>query len=427
MGNRMDEIPVSKKLNKTVEDTLKMIETRHKKTVRKRWIAGIGSAAAVCIGFMLWGSANPALAAKLPLIGHIFEQMETKVSDKGEYSKDSIRLVEEAPAKSGQVGEKETEAAQNQADNPYVQTSNGITCTISEVTYTKKALYLAMSLESEKAFPSEQERAGEVIGGGERLRIASDCKIEGIEDAAVHADYAEGQFLDDHTFAGIIRVDIAHMTHYPTEEMIRAAGMGELFDATQDPELTDAQWQKLWEDYEAELKKQFPDIGQAVEVPDAFTFRMDISRFFSRDSDYDGNGAWKFSFDVKLDNSKLHIVEINQTNESGEGILSVEKTPYELTVQAIIPEGKQETDYIVIVCDADGDLLNWQGDIADTFQTYGRNTDTVSVFLCDEAAYMDELKGYYWAEDYAEKRKTRTFAQYLQEHALYGTQVTFTG
>lgn len=374
---------------------------------------------------MLWGSANPALAARLPLIGHIFEQMETRISDKGEYSSGSVRLIGDVPAKNGQDGEKEAENGPSQADNPYVQSSNGLTCTISEATYTKKALYLALSVESEEAFPPAQERTGAVSGGGEWLRMKSDCKIEGIEDAAAHADYAEGQFLDDHTFAGIVRVDITHLTHYPTEEMIRAAGMGELFDALQDPQLTDAQWEKLWEEYEAELLQQFPEFGQAAEVPDAFVFRMNISEFFLKDSGFDCDGAWNFSFDVKLDGSKFQTVKVDRTNERGEGILSVEKTPYELTAQPIIPEGKAVTDYIVIICDADGDLLNWQGDIADTFQTYGRNTDTVSVFLCDETAYMDELKGYYWSEDYAEKKKTKTFAQYLEEHALYWTQVTF--
>lgn len=128
---------------------------------------------------------------------------------------------------------------------------------------------------------------------------------------------------------------------------------------------------------------------------------------------------------MKLDSTKLQTVEIGRTNERGEGILSVEKTPYELTAQPIISEGKAAEDYIVIVCDADGDLLDWRGDIADTFQTYGRNTDTVSVFLCDAAAYMDELKGYYWSADYAERKKTKPFAQYLEEHALYWTRVTF--
>lgn len=374
MKNRMDEIPVSPKLNKTVEEALKMVEIRHQKAVRKRWLAGIGSAAAVCLGFMLWGSANPALAARLPLIGHIFEQMETRISDKGEYSSGSVRLIGDVPAKNGQDGEMEAENGPSQADNPYVQSSNGITCTISEANYTKKALYLALSVESEEAFPPVQERMGAVSGGGEWLRMKSDCKIEGIEDAAIYADYAEGQFLDGHTFAGIVRVDITH---------------------------------------------------QEVEIPDAFVFRMNISEFFLKNSGFDCDGAWNFSFDVKLDSSKFQTVKVDQTNERGEGILSVEKTPYELTAQPIIPEGKAVTDYIVIICDADGDLLNWQGDIADTFQTYGRNTDMVSVFLCDETAYMDELKGYYWAEDYAEKKKTKTFAQYLEEHALYWTQVTF--
>lgn len=416
MGNRLDEIPVSPKLNRSVEETLKKVEARHKRAVRKKWIAGTAGAAAVCIGFLLWGSANPSLAAKLPLIGHVFERMETKISDKGEYSRDSIRLVEE-----------ETGAESSLAENPYVQTSNGITCTISEVTYTKKALYLAMSLESEEPFPDEEERPDPVSGGGVILNLLSDCEIEEIADAAVYADHVEGQFLDSHTFAGIVRVDISHITHVPSEEMIRAAGLGALLDAVADPALTDEQWEEMWGQYEEQLKQHFPDYGEVVEAPDAFTFRMNITRFIFRDREDDTgvSGNWDFCFDVKLDGSKLQTVEINGTNAEGEGIRRVEKTPYELTAEAIIPEGKEPLDYMLIICDADGDLLNWQGNFADTFQVYGRNTDTVSVFLCGFEEYMDELKGYYWSEDYAEKKKVKTFAQYLQEHALYWTEVTF--
>ena len=38
---------------------------------------------------------------------------------------------------------------------------------------------------------------------------------------------------------------------------------------------------------------------------------------------------------------------------------------------------------------------------------------------------MDELKGYYWSDDYEEKAKTKTFKQLLDERAVAGTEVHF--
>ena len=136
-------------------------------------------------------------------------------------------------------------------------------------------------------------------------------------------------------------------------------------------------------------------------------------------------GTWNFELDIELDTSKTQVVEVNETNEEGVGISKVEKTPYEITAQITVPEGKSEADYFLVICDADGDLLDYQGDTTDTYQVYGRNTDTVYVYVCDEMEYLNEIKGYYWSEDYEEKKKTKTFKQYLDEKALYGTEVTF--
>ena len=44
------------------------------------------------------------------------------------------------------------------------------------------------------------------------------------------------------------------------------------------------------------------------------------------------------------------------------------------------------------------------------------------MLLCE---YMDELKGYYWSDDYEEKAKTKTFKQLLDERAVAGTEVHF--
>lgn len=39
--------------------------------------------------------------------------------------------------------------------------------------------------------------------------------------------------------------------------------------------------------------------------------------------------------------------------------------------------------------------------------------------VCDYNSYMNELKGYYYSEDYETPKLEKTFAQYLAEHAKY--------
>lgn len=58
-------------------------------------------------------------------------------------------------------------------------------------------------------------------------------------------------------------------------------------------------------------------------------------------------------------------------------------------------------------------------------QTYGYDTSKVNIYLCDEDEYMNELKGYYFSEDYEEKKKTKTYEEYIAEHAVYHKEITF--
>ena len=84
---------------------------------------------------------------------------------------------------------------------------------------------------------------------------------------------------------------------------------------------------------------------------------------------------------------------MNQTNADGLGIASVKKTAFEITAQPLFPEGANEADYVTVICDADGQILDTQGDNAEVFSTYGSSTDTVQVYLCDCLQYMNELQG----------------------------------
>ena len=59
--------------------------------------------------------------------------------------------------------------------------------------------------------------------------------------------------------------------------------------------------------------------------------------------------------------------------------------------------------------DANGDIMPYGG-VSNSNNTYAiqdRDISTVYIYLCDYYEYMDELKGYYWSDDYEEKQRPR--------------------
>ncbi len=97
--------------------------------------------------------------------------------------------------------------------------------------------------------------------------------------------------------------------------------------------------------------------------------------------------------DVTRKEDEQQVVTVNKTNADGLGIASVKKTAFEITTQILLPEDAQVYDYITVICDADGQILETQGDNAEVFSIYRRNTDIVQVYICDYTQYMNELKG----------------------------------
>lgn len=208
----------------------------------------------------------------------------------------------------------------------------------------------------------------------------------------------EGKFEDEHTFVGVMRVKFGSR-----------AGVSE-------PELPDEFRMKLsLKNIYSDVKSSGTEMGKHPEG--------DVrSRLVRTYVEYPGE--WDFIFNIDFSDSQFETAEINKTNENGEGISKVERTKYEITAEPIVPEAAESYDYVTVICDTDGDLLEGQGD-EEVYQIYGRNTDRVYVYLCDYMEYVDHLKGYYWSPDYEEKKQTKTFAEYLAEHALFGTEVTF--
>ena len=135
-------------------------------------------------------------------------------------------------------------------------------------------------------------------------------------------------------------------------------------------------------------------------------------------------GDWKFNVDVEKNTSDTVKKDVNVVDENGDGVLSITKTPFEITMKMQDPE----TKYVAVMLDANGDILP-DGGVANgnagTYAIQDRDISTVYIYLCDYYEYMDELKGYYWSDDYEEKAKTKTFKQLLDERAVADTEVHF--
>lgn len=369
MKNELEKIPVSEQLEACVQSSLQQLKKEQKSKRYKKGIASI-TAVAACAAFVVVCNVNPVWASKLPVIGQIFAEEEQKIGDKGNYSENATVLISEE------------ESDNRQENSPYIQTSNGITIRIPEVTYTKRALYLAVEISSEKGFSDNFIRSQSMPDYAldyDILNVHATGKCD-FDEKEFRVEGVEGHFADNHNFNGIIRVDIGHLSEQ--------------------------------------------------KVPEQFGFELNINNLwaeiltdYSKTETYEGE--WNFYFDVALDSSKTQTVVVGETNENGVGIDTVEKTPYEITASMLLPEGVDKTKYMLVICDAAGDLLENQGEYADIYQTYGRDTSSIYVYVCDEIEYLDELKGYYWSEDYPQKKQEKTFAQYLEEHALYGTSVEF--
>lgn len=455
--NEFDKIPIPENIDDVIDKGVLRAVKIKKRQRRKKFITTTTGIAAAVAVFSLFCVSNPALAAKIPLIGHIFERVESTVSYKGDFSSTAQVLVTEgtddtlADTEINETGaEKEKQdGVQEQVaeESKYVKTSNGLTVTVSEVYYSTKALYLAMSVKNEEEFPQDFMKTKNMDGyilDYDMLALNGTASFS-FSDMDVGPElYIEGQFIDNHTFAGIYRVPLDQFSYYPTDEEIAATGL-DINDYWKDDMSTDEAAAKV-DEYNLKLKEKFPDIGKPIPIPDNFTYSLNITSIFGElfeteektvtfpegDSGvvyenlvkkYEGN--WDFQFDVALDTSRTSTIELNDTNENGLGISKIEKTPYEITAEMIIPSDKLNYDYFLVMLDKNGDLMDYQGSTTDTYQLYGRDTSTVHIYICDYMQYMDEIKGYYWSPDYEEKKKTKTFMQYLDEKSLYHTEVYF--
>lgn len=233
---KLDQI-LRQALAPEIDDIQIMVRRRRKVKVRKSAKIGRGVAAAITaaiIGVGAVGYFNPALAAKIPLIGKIFEKVEDDVTFSGDYTDKGVVLTNE-------------DTAGNLDTSEYSASDQSITLTASEVYCDGYSLFLTVNIEAKDAdfthipehytgmrVADSQTAAGFYIDGT--------WSVNGNAPEQLNNTF-DGKVIDGHTFAGMLKIDLAEKFEGSGELGLEINGLGYDDDRMLDAEeITASHW-----------------------------------------------------------------------------------------------------------------------------------------------------------------------------------------
>lgn len=289
MQIKFDTIQVPKeRLDETVRESMEVIHKQYKIRRRRSILTkSLTAAAAVLLAAGICFS-NPVLAAKLPLIGHIFGQVQEKQRYPGNFDEVSKPVQEKNESISG-----------------------GVTVTLSEVYADTEAMYVSAIVKSEEPFPKKLKESnmleGDNIGYHLFLEIEQDfdfleppAEYEAWEQPGEELSWepidVEGEYVDDYTYIRTFRTDF---NLYP--------------------------------------------FGKES-LPDNFHWKLKVNKIHCYEY-YSKQGTWEFETDVAVDKESTKTIEINESAPNGEVITSVTVTPYEVIMDYDFDESKVQPGY----------------------------------------------------------------------------------
>lgn len=398
-------------------------EEKHQK-IRKMLFPGLAGAGVAIATFSCILFVNPTVVAQVPLVRHVFEKVGNSLKFAGNYDE----LAEP-------VDRFETEMESRDV--------NGTTITLSEAYCNEAALYLSLVIRSKERFPETYpDENGKPMINMNSL-IDFDFDEEGSIDWAYVGDSTiDGEMVDENTYAGVIRFDMGQYfsdkgIEVPENFQVKLSVseiVGTKLHDTR-PEMP----KELREQYELAMEEN--GLGLTEEDYEQFTEEQkDIEHRLFNDmwnayyelypdrqkypNKYDNwwmYGPWEFEFNISRNDKSVIRKDINDVDENGLGIISVTKTPMEITV-----EMEENLDCFAAILDADGRLMgNDVPGYGNTVAVSGYDTSKIYVYICDYVEYMDELKGVWWSDSYEESVKGEVFKQLLDERSLYHKEIIF--
>lgn len=125
-------------------------------------------------------------------------------------------------------------------------------------------------------------------------------------------------------------------------------------------------------------------------------------------------GDWSFELTIKQEDSASRVIEVNQINEAGIGVRSIELSSVEMTLDMAV-SGLSS----VVVLDADGDKIDRGSSNEWELAVAGHDISKVYIYICDFYEYRNEIRHY----SVPGNDLGRSFQEVLEERALFKTVV----
>ena len=216
---KLDQI-LKQALAPEISDREIRIHRRRKDKMNKFGKIGKCVAAAVAatvIGIGGLGYFNPVLAAKIPLIGKIFEKVEDDATYSGDYTDKITVLTNE-------------DSAGNLDTSDYTVSDKGITLTASEVYCDGYSIFLTVNIESEDAdfthIPKHytgMDAADNRTAAG--FYIDGTWSVDGGSSEWLENTF-DGEVIDSHTFAGMLKINLEEKHTGSGELNLNVNGLG---------------------------------------------------------------------------------------------------------------------------------------------------------------------------------------------------------
>ncbi len=396
-------------------------------------LVGIGSVAAVFVLMTAFCVMNPVLASEIPILGNIF----TKLSDLfpfGQIPVEDTVVLYHTDEKNQTL--KEGEQNQSKQDS-YTKKSGDITVTLTEQYASNQAIYIGVHVENAKEFPNMVQ----MLDGTQSLRVHLKEQYSFRTDTVEMWRDIDGKFENKHTFDGILRIDYSEINvddRKYQQALKEASGTD-----NEEVWITDENWSQYLSEYE---------------IPEMFTMKLDILNivgdlaepmpmegmksakeqenmtdeeweaymkslpqdFYDYPNKYQNwwqEGSWSFDLTIEQKDSQSRVVEVNETNEAGIGLKSIEISSVELTFNTI-----EKADTVAVALDANGNKIENGSSNMYELAIADHDISKVYVYICDYEEYIDKIKAYGIEGNHFDK----SFQEILEERALFKTVVDTT-
>ena len=406
-NKKFDSIVIPENLSQHVQKGIQQGERIYMRNKRKRIMVKMTADAdvlLVCVGIF---AAQPALASKLPIIRNIFKLLQDDYSYQGDLASVAYKFEETIPFP---------------ADNlAYTKKVNGITVSVSEAYCSVEAIYLSLIITSEEDFPATMTDMDDkpIL----YLKGTADYSFRSSEDAETKG-YAnggtgqiEGTFIDSRTYAGIYRIDILDIVSHDDalKETYRSLDsfdmdytINQIIGDKAEPEPLDMQG-KTEADLEAMSDEEWRTFMNEITPADRNQFPNKYENWWF-------DGPFSFHLHIEVDREGTQVVTVDEMNDTGAGIYQVVKTKFEITVEKKCSEERIQSGVVLVVLDADGNLLPRGSSVYRTYAINGRNVSKIYVYVCDYTEYAEDLSKY---------QNDADFKQILEKQALYGKEIVF--